>query len=240
MTITGSGQIGMSDIATEIGIGNSNLSLTTLSVDDLGGSAPHAMSEWYGWSSETTTIFPAATFVGGYVYQENGSWSVVHGASTGKGIDHAYGLCRIQGMAGGEFQIVRTSCAFDTGALPNGATIISAKIVINPHSGLAWDFGSSATVGCVQYTGATTLGTADYNNFGTSLYSSDLTISSLSSPIEFPLNIPGRAAISKTGWTLIGMRVNRDRNNSQPSWAEGSKDHLVFLMSNCDLSVTYS
>lgn len=43
----------MSDIAAEIGISNSNLSLGSLSTSELGGSAPHAMSEWYGWASFT-------------------------------------------------------------------------------------------------------------------------------------------------------------------------------------------
>ena len=57
MALTASGQLSLGDIATEMGVSLSNVSLTTQSTTDINtnseskpdGSTPHAISEFYGY-----------------------------------------------------------------------------------------------------------------------------------------------------------------------------------------------
>ena len=69
MALQSSGQISINDIKTELG--NSSGSLATLSTA-AGKSAPHAISEFYGYSSYSNTHYVSLDGVNDYV---GGSWS---------------------------------------------------------------------------------------------------------------------------------------------------------------------
>ena len=64
MALTASGQLSLGDIATEMGAGSSNVSLTTQSTTGINtnseskpdGSTPHAISEFYSYDHSATSL----------------------------------------------------------------------------------------------------------------------------------------------------------------------------------------
>jgi len=122
---------------------------------------------------------------------------------------------------------------FDTSALPDTATILSAKLTLygftkNDDSSCS----PSLNIYSVNPASNTETAAGDFDSFGASPYcNTPVSYDNLGvfSPpdnfgtTEFVLNATGLAAISKTGVTKIGLRnANYDVTGSAPNWVSGA------------------
>lgn len=143
----------------------------------------------------------------------------------------------------------------DTSELPDDTTISAAVLVgyivgkIDNYNGDGYDYVAIVQTDQPDHT---LLTTADYNNCGAinnpTKGSADIDISGLtiSDWNNFPLNATGIGWISKTGWTMLGMREGHDIQDAYPG-DPGEVDKLSQVSINDAggihppyLSVTYS
>lgn len=145
----------------------------------------------------------------------------------------------------------RSILVFDTSAIPSSATISS---VILSLYGEAKSDGLSITPDINIYSAAPAssndLAAGDFNSLGTTAYC-DTAITygnwSITGRNTFTFNATGKAAISKTGATAIGVRnANYDAADSEPSWSSNVNSYLRFYTSEAGeayapiLTVTYT
>jgi len=151
-------------------------------------------------------------------------------------------------------ELQRCILLFDTSAIPDSATIISAKLYFYIRAktdGLSAGSSDNSKVICVASTPAsnTDLVNADYaelgtTSFGESAKQDDLTESAFNS---ITLNATGLAAISTNGITKLGLRYKFDVDNTTTgiTWASGQRIQLQLDTSDQGvnkpyLEVTYS
>lgn len=101
----------------------------------------------------------------------------------------------------------------------------------------------SASVNIVSSTPAsdTTIANADYSQLGSTKFSSNVFISSLLTGQynEISLNATGIAAISKTGVTKLGIRIDCDIDNTEPSWQASAEANIQINMADNGSNVPY-
>jgi len=116
-------------------------------------------------------------------------------------------------------EIRRSIYTLDTSALTSGATVSAAVFSLY---GTAKNDNMSDSVGVVGSTPASdnALVNADYGQVGATLYAPVMTVAAVSTSAynDFTFNATGRAAISKTGITKLGLRGEMDRSDT-PSWS---------------------
>ena len=165
----------------------------------------------------TTTIYGLTA--DGYVYCSGSSWSTVHDATTGTGVDDddAYhGRAIEAGYPPGippSYVISRAFFAFDTSSLPDDCTITKAYVDIYGYV----NGGHSACIQESTWDAHYSLTTSHYDAFTGSYFD---VISSWSSDSynSFDLNQDGIDSISKTGYTEFCVReYDHDYLNSAPS-----------------------
>lgn len=121
---------------------------------------------------------------------------------------------------------------FDTSSLADDATIISATLQLYV-SAKDDAFSPAQSISIVHPVGDFgSADTADYNiaNWDTTKQATDVAISaiSLTAYNTWTLNSTGRANISLTGMTLLGVWMSCDADNSGPTWAANTDSGITF------------
>jgi len=120
-----------------------------------------------------------------------------------------------------KWRIDRAVIQPDTSGLPDTATISAATIYIYWGSEFHED-GLTHNIYSVAPASNTALGTADYDAFGSTAFSSNKNDAvSTSAYTSYDLNASGLAAISKTSYSPFGVRGYSDVNASTPSGSNG-------------------
>lgn len=138
----------------------------------------------------------------------------------------------------GDYEVGRVFLPFDTSALPDSITIVSAILSLyatDPHS-------SSETWVVVQSTQAnnSSLADADFDQLGTTSGGTILATGiSTGAYNDITLNATGRGWISKTGYTPLGLRGLNDINNTAPG-AVREDFTINFTTTTPKLVVTYT
>ena len=122
------------------------------------------------------------------------------------------------GIEGDYFYVARAALFFDTSGLPDDASVTAAVLGLRGTSKMA---DRTFDIVAVVYTGSRPATVDDWDELGSTSYGSissgDWVTNGYNS---ITLNSTGRAAISKTGWTYIGLRSSRDIDNDAPSGDE--------------------
>ena len=166
MALPSSGQLSLSEIATEYGVTQSNVSLSSMSVD-IGLTAQHAVSEFYGLSSG-----PAYTPLGYTVVNQPGSlepWRIYYNNNrwhvTGSENETEYDISDNNATsfgAGVNFLLLNASLAF------NGNTVCSIDLSSNNKD---FRIGRSTNNG-TSWSNIFTDGDGNFNNYrvGTQMF----------------------------------------------------------------------
>jgi hypothetical protein len=143
--------------------------------------------------------------------------------------------------------LARGMFIFDTSGVPDGSTITNAKLRLyviakQDNHNLAINVTSLTTAS------GTALIAADYNiaNHGSVNFldaSVDITSISTGSYLELTLNSAGKAGISKTGLTKLGLRFDADISNGTPTYNDGVSALEIQMVENAsnkpELVITY-
>lgn len=182
-----------------------------LSVTMYGGAPP----------SVTQSFFPTAGD-GSIAYTRSTSWDTTHDAITGSSAGYTAGSLSVRvGQAGGKYAIERAFLPFDTSALPDNATITSARLKVWVDSKLNNDNDGQDFVTVVQGTQPSTaaLTTADYDLASTintpvegigAAERKDITTVTVGAYLTFSLNATGVGWVNKTGPTKLALREGHD------------------------------
>lgn len=155
---------------------------------------------------------------------DQAAWDSVHDGTTGVSYSYTYtsSRTRTNNEADPFIVIVRNYYPVDTSAIDDGATITSAAFyAYYTGSQLDEDNDGDDFVRLVQtdQPSATTLAKADFNNCGATnnptAGATDKDITGLSSGYQtFTLNATGLTWISKTSYTMFGLREGHDAKDS--------------------------
>jgi len=181
------------------------------------------------------TYSPNASAVDGYVAEQNTNvtWAAKHDAADATSASDSDAsenpvVCQAGTTTDRWSNMRRGFYLFDTSSLPDNAKIRSATFGLY-ITAVANDFNSSVCLVAGTPASDTAIGTADYDQFGTTQLASDVAISSISTNNynNWTLNATGLGLISKTGITKFGLVSNHDRTNTAPTWASGSQSVIV-------------
>jgi len=195
-------------------------------------------NKWYQTETATTTIdafekqtasfWGKTTFAdtatttsnagdGAVYYYSGATWAAAHDATVGDAVSYTATaddtIC--SGQWGGNYRIYRAFYPFDTSSLPDNAIITEATFSVVFDSVLDQDNDGNdyATVNQTSQASPTELVVADFDNVG-SVEGTDARVDFGNivtlQYTNFLLNAAGRGFISKTGWTLLGMREGHD------------------------------
>jgi len=226
--------------------------------------------------SDTTTSYYAGSGDGGAGFERptSGTWSYVHDTATSAFANNTGTYLQNGGSDGcgvgtgfwSSLGITRSFFPFDTSSIDDGATITSASLFLyitahyNTGGITAKDYFSVVET---NQASTSSISTGDYDECGKSTangwssamstdiikLSSDITATSLTDSTykEFVLNSTGIAAVSKTGYTKLGVRNGYDLENVSQST---STNTFTFFHTNTSeqtgsandpyLSVTYT
>jgi len=190
----------------------------------------------YPVKTDTTESYYSGAGEDGQVYNgvENltTSWYIAHEATTGEAADGDLLICQVGGRGSGYYYIRRDFLPFDTSALPDDAVISAATLGLYITSADEYDNDAEAYIGIVQTSqnSPTALIADDYDQCGavdnptqgaTAVDITDLTVDQYNT---WTLNATGRGWISKTGYTLLGMREGHDITDTPTIDAGGAND----------------
>lgn len=181
-----------------------------------------ASAKYPVYSDASVSYYTGA--VDGSVYTNTyTSWATARAAATGDGVsntrtDREYARSE---FADPTYEIFRLFLPFDSSALDDGATVSAATLnLYGDYIRTADNDGNDYSV-VVQTSQAspTALATADYDQVGSTAGSATYDTSVL---VEggwnaFPLNATGLSWVSKTGYTLLGIREGHDMANDAPT-----------------------
>lgn len=182
------------------------------------------------WETKATTD----TFYSGqgdgyiqHITDSGSSWSIAHDAVSGThwsstSTQQSGTAASRETAALNSFILTRGFFPFDTSALPDNAVISSSTLYVYVFDSSNTDDDGDDWVNVVQTTQAssTILSLTDYNECGATSTPTegatriDITNITTSSYVPFRLNTTGRGWISKTGYTLLGIREGHDALNS--------------------------
>lgn len=173
----------------------------------------------------TLTVYPVPNTTVSGVVGNGGSnnWTTIRNAATGATATKDPTSSVIESrISGGNYYIERGAFLFDTSALTSGATISAVSLFLCSTADGAYANQDTTTLEIVSSNPAANnnLTTADYDQFGTTSFSSKALsawTTSNGTYNEFVLNASGIAAISKTGVTKLGVVIGRDFNNQAPT-----------------------
>lgn len=169
----------------------------------------------------------------GTAYNTGATWSTTHDSQAtspngGSVPDGWYVSLENDKTGASEYRIHRGFLPFNTSALPDTAQIATATLHVWPADrslhGDAYDY--LAIVGPTTQATTTWLYTSDFNKDGATTSSTLLSDTKATSTVywpanatntfKFPLNATGLGAISKTGYTYLGIREGHDIDNVSP------------------------
>lgn len=180
-----------------------------------------------------TRTFNSPT-VGANIHCEGPNWDTPHDASAGNE-GGGSGLTTHETGAyvhapGGDwgYKIKRGFLVWNTSSLPDGCTILSAKIRL--YCGVLTDNISGdpdIVVTGNNQASNTAIVDEDYDQLNTSNHG-DKALSTMSAGAwnEITLDASGRNAISKTGYTKFGLRNSRDLNDNPPGLNSGEENFI--------------
>lgn len=173
----------------------------------------------------TTTISATTSGTGRIIYRcsvSGGDWDTAHDASSGDNVSNS--IFNGVYLDGGKIAIGRGFIVFNTSGIPDGASILSAKVQIYVTSKNA-DNNFAFNVTNNSQSSATNLSASDYNDLGTTRYAvryyNDISLNTWN---DWTLNSTGRSAINKTGYTKMGLREAHDFDDSDPGDNPGGGD----------------
>ena len=208
----------------------------------------------------TTTTFhsdqnPETTTFDGYALRSvtSETWSTIRSGAGNTSDDSDVQMqVRItaHGSTSNRFIIIsRGKSLFDTSSIGATKVINSAKMYLTPTIG-GDDFLLSLSIVSCTTASNTAIADSDYNvsTFGSTKLASDYAISSMTDNVQFSMNLnaSGLSNISKTGVSKFGFMLNKDAENSQPTWVASYDSRLILYtaeQANPDypgLEVTYS
>mgnify|MGYP001580238810 CR=1 FL=1 len=178
----------------------------------------------YSASALTLTVYPdpdpeTTSVDGNNQTAGNGTWSVVHDATTGTVSDSTANIWVVTALDTGLYQIARGFILFDTSSLPDDAVISAATVDLTNNSTSNTDI-NNMSLGIVASTPAsnTAIAAGDFDNFtlhSDTVYGSiDLTAFIDNATHTITLNAGGITAIDKTGITKYGLRISGDYNET--------------------------
>lgn len=171
--------------------------------------------------NDSDTYYSAASDC--FIYSQSTTYSTARNAATGTLITDSTYLEAANYLSGVTFDVSHMYFAFDTSPLPDNASISEVTLsVYGPSEGYQAEQNDGySDLKLFQGTQADTPVADDFNNFGTTLLSDNL------SAWEYPLltnayntislNAAGIALINKTGLTKYCCRSSGDVNNWSPS-----------------------
>jgi hypothetical protein len=173
----------------------------------------------------TTTSYYAGAGDGwtsvGWNYGDN-TWAAAHNATSATETDYtgANGTACMVANYSNTYKYYINRCFFpiDTSGLTSSATISSASMFLYSHLENAGQPSGREQV-LVEGTQSSTsqLVANDYDNIGSTAWSSVVEATTTQAYKEFALNASGLAGISKTGYTKLAGRDKKDLDNSAPT-----------------------
>lgn len=132
-------------------------------------------------------------------------------------------VCSIEGSATSNKwrSLWRGIFVFDTSSILDDATINSATFEFYVE-GKSDQLGGSHEVALIDGASASNsaLAIGDYQNQGTTKQATNLTIAGITTSAynTWTLNATGLTTINKTGFTKLGLNIEKDRANVEPTW----------------------
>lgn len=196
---------------------------------------------------------PETSTVGGDIDKQNDtSWANTRGAADGQNAfpsrNPIYARSAYNG-SGAPYSINRCFLLFDTSALTSSASI---SAVSGSLYGSAKTDAENDANAYISWTGLsnpasnTNLVVADYDQYGTTKYSSDFDITSLSTSAynDFTFNATGISNISKTSITKLSVQEGHDIDNVAPDVGDSLfgfiSEENAGTSSDPRLSITYT
>lgn len=191
----------------------------------------------------TSTFYPdphtETVSVDGRVYRtaSSNTWASMRGG-TGNGHDDATSplngpLLEASATANRWSTLVRSLFVFDTSAIPDGNTITSATFSVT-CTGKADPFNGQVGITEGACASNTDLVNADFQSnesLTTRWCDTDIAISAISTTgstyNNWSLNASGIAGISKTGVTKIGLKLNHDIDNTEPTYSTSASEFIT-------------
>lgn len=169
---------------------------------------------------------PEAASVDGYVRKnDSANFATTRNASVGTAASDtdASFSCAVN-TAAGVYDFIRAFLLFDTSAIPDNATDISAVLSLYVNTVTETLAGGSANIFASSPASNTGLGTGDYDQIGSVAFSTAKTLSSLSTSAynDWTLNASGIAAINVGGVTKFSVLNSYDYSNTDPGLAVGN------------------
>jgi hypothetical protein len=164
-----------------------------------------------------TIINCSTTGSGRITFNNANPWSQGHDATDGQSTDEV--MYVNASFLTDHYNLDRPVITFDTSTV--SGNISSAKVVCYRYDTQEHFSNTDLTAICVVQTtpaSSTVRGTANFDQFGTALFSSvNLADTTDNTEVNFALNAAGIAAINKSGYTNFGLRLKRDIDNSAPT-----------------------
>jgi hypothetical protein len=193
----------------------------------------------------TSTFYPDASNIDGYVKNDGTVWSTVQGAASGNEVeDTASTAVTNAKLVGSTYSIRRGVTLFDTSSLPDTDNITAAtySLYITTTTNVDNDgLDYMSVVGVQAIASDTALNTADYDLVGSSIDNptelhattqrKDVSSISTSAYLDWSLNATGVAYISKTSKTRLGTREGHDMTDSAIS-AAGEQGNAIIWSSS--------
>ena len=204
------------------GVGTAGTYNVTFSVSDgsLTDSETVTITVGTGGGSQTMIFYPSAG--DGYVGAGGTTWDAAHDAASGTA-DGASANSRISVGESGNY-LARAFLPFDTSALPDNATIVSAELNVYVYQADNNDNDGDDWVNVIQTTqgNAASLAGADFSQAGAvnnpieGAARIDMTTIPVNAYTKWVLNSTGLGWINKTGASLLGLREGHDALDSAP------------------------
>lgn len=210
------------------------------------------------YADTTETFYPspdaAATTIDGVVSRltvSGESWASLQGGNgtTQNSTNTSMDALLTSDSTSNEYTLIqRPILLFDTSSLPDTATITSAALKLYVQS-VSDEFTDSIVAVASSPASNTALAASDYQTMGSTALSSAVSLLSLTTSAynSLALNATGISAISLSGITKLGVRLERDRANSEPTWHSVGTDRVTFTSADDSgtsqspyLEVTYS
>ena len=164
----------------------------------------------------TSTFYPHAS--DGTIGGSNTTWSTIRDATTATKVDNETRRWVMADKDGATYTISRAFFNFDTSAIPDTDTVSAATLTLTVD--LAGE--GTAMGGVIQTTTASDTALVDGDYDALTLNSAPEATTSRVSMVttgakNFVFNATGIGWISKTGYTKLGLRLDKDLDNSAPT-----------------------
>lgn len=178
----------------------------------------------------TSTIY--STGQGGYIFgPANATWATAHDATSGTVQNETDDIYAGDRNTGSGHQLRRGYQVYNTSSIGSD-TISSVTQSLYAFIVTDNDNDSEAYINIVNFSpdDDTSVVGADFNNFGTTKYASDVDITGISTSAytDFSFNATGIAAINTSGRTSVGIREGHDIEDTPTTLSSGQAERVYF------------